>query len=80
MEEKMSNRRRLLTAVIVALLLVVGGVCVGDSGQQYVEAAGRSVSIDSCLISGTDVVCKLSTGSVPARDRKSTRLNSSHRN
>ncbi len=64
----MSNRRRLLTAVIVALLLVVGGVCVGDSGQQYVEAAGRSVSIDSCLISGTDVVCKLSTGSVPASD------------
>ena len=68
MEEKMSNRRRLLTAVIAALLLVVGGVCVGDSGQQYVEAAGRSVSIDSCLISGTDVVCKLSTGSVPASD------------
>ncbi|MCI8775113.1 MAG: hypothetical protein HFI50_14570 [Lachnospiraceae bacterium] len=64
----MSNRRRLLTAVIAALLLVVGGVCVGDSGQQYVEAAGRSVSIDSCLISGTDVVCKLSTGSVPASD------------
>lgn len=64
----MSNRRRLLTAVIAALLLVGGGVCVGDSGQQYVEAAGRSVSIDSCLISGTDVVCKLSTGSVPASD------------
>lgn len=64
----MSNRRRLLTAVIAALLLVVGGVCVGDSGQQYVEAAGRSVSIDSCLISGTDVVCKLSTGNVPASD------------
>lgn len=65
---KMSNRRRLLTAVIAALLLIAGGVCVGDSGQQQVEAAGRSVSIDSCLISGTDVVCQLSTGSVPASD------------
>jgi len=68
MEEKMSNRRRLLTAVIAALLFVAGGVCIGDSGQRYVEAAGRSVSIDSCLLSGTDVVCQISTGSVPASD------------
>lgn len=68
MEEKMSSIRRILIAVIVAVVLVAGGVYIGESGQQQVEAAGRSVSIDSCLISGTDVVCQLSAGSVPASD------------
>lgn len=68
MEEKMRNVRKLLVAVIAAVVLVACGVCVGESGQQYVEAAGRSVSIDSCLISGTDVVCQLKTSSVPASD------------
>lgn len=66
---KMSNVRRILLAVVaVAAVLTIGGFHVCDSGLQHVEAAGRPVSIDSCLISGTDVVCQVSTGSVPAND------------
>lgn len=66
---KMKNvRRTLIAAVAVAAALTVGGFYVSDSGLEQVEAAGRSVSIDSCLISGADVVCQLSTGSVPASD------------
>lgn len=66
---KMKNvRRTLIAAIAVAAALTVGGFYVSDSGLEQVEAAGRSVSIDSCLISGADVVCQLSTGSVPASD------------
>lgn len=66
---KMKNvRRTLIAAIAVAAALTVGGFHVSDSGLEQVEAAGRSVSIDSCLISGADVVCQLSTGSVPASD------------
>lgn len=58
-----------MTAVIaVAIILMIGGFSVCDSSLQQVEAAGRPVSINSCLISGEDVVCQLSTGSVPASD------------
>ncbi len=66
---KMKNvRRTLIAAIAVAAALTVGGFHVSESGLEQVEAAGRSVSIDSCLISGADVVCQLSTGSVPASD------------
>lgn len=66
---KMKNvKRTLIAAIAVAAALTIGGFHVGESGLQQVEAAGRSVSIDSCLISGSDVVCQLSTGSVPASD------------
>lgn len=65
----MKNVRRILTAVAaVAIILMIGGFSICESGLQQVEAAGRPVSINSCLISGADVVCQLSTGSVPASD------------
>lgn len=65
----MKNVRRILTAVaVVAIILMIGGFSICESGLQQVEAAGRPVSINSCLISGADVVCQLSTGSVPASD------------
>ncbi len=53
---------------MTAAVLTVGGAHVCDNGLQHVEAAGRPVSINSCQIAGTDVVCQLSTGSVPAND------------
>lgn len=66
---KMKNvRRTLIAAIAFAAALTLGGFHLSDSGLEQVEAAGRSVSIDSCLISGADVVCQLSTGSVPASD------------
>ena len=60
--------RTLIAAIAVAAALTIGGFHVGDGGLETVEAAGRPVSIDSCLISGSDVVCQLSTGSVPSSD------------
>jgi len=67
---KMKNIRRLLTAVAAAAVIVTaaGNFHAGESGPWQVEAAGRPVSIDSCLISGDSVVCQLSAGSVPACD------------
>ncbi len=53
---------------MTAAVLTVGGAHVCDNGLRHVEAAGRPVSINSCQIAGTDVVCQLSTGSVPAND------------
>ncbi|MCI8358786.1 MAG: hypothetical protein HFI51_11675 [Lachnospiraceae bacterium] len=64
----MSNVRKILLAVMTAAVLTVGGAHVCDNGLRHVEAAGRPVSINSCQIAGTDVVCQLSTGSVPAND------------
>ncbi len=65
---RMSNVRKILLAVMTAAVLTVGGAHVCDNGLRHVEAAGRPVSINSCQIAGTDVVCQLSTGSVPAND------------
>lgn len=56
----------ILTAAIC--VLAVGGTNVMGDDMSYVEAAGRPVRIDSCLISGSNVICQLSTGSVPASD------------
>ncbi len=51
-------------AAAIGVLAAVGG---RDSAL-YAEAAGRPVSIDSCLISDEDVVCEISTSSVPSSD------------
>lgn len=55
----------MLTAILV---LTIGSFHMTEDSMPYVEAAGRPVKIASCLISGSNVVCQLSTGSVPAND------------
>ena len=52
-------------AVIALVLLTVGAA--GTMPLQ-VKAEGRPVAIDSCQISGTDVICQISAGSVPSSD------------
>lgn len=52
---------------VAAGILAAAGVG-GWNGADRVEAAGRPVSIDSCLISDEDVVCEISTSSVPSSD------------
>lgn len=49
---------------------VMGLVCGPITGEniRQVEAAGRPVSISSCLIEGSDVVCQLQASRVPASD------------
>ncbi len=69
--KKMHAVKKILAAVTVlatvALSSKVTGV-VTDNRGAVAEAAGRVVSVDSCLISGDNVVVNVSTKNVPASD------------
>jgi len=60
----------MILAVLTAAVcvLAMGSTKIMGDEMAYVEAAGRPVKIDSCLISGTNVVCQLSAGSIPSSD------------
>lgn len=66
----MRNIRKMILAVLTAAvcILAMGSTKIMGDEMAYVEAAGRPVKIDSCLISGTNVVCQLSAGSIPSSD------------
>ena len=66
----MRNIRKMILAVLTAAVcvLAMGSTKIMGDEMAYVEAAGRPVKIDSCLISGTNVVCQLSAGSIPSSD------------
>ena len=51
-------------ALAFLLLLTVSVIICGGS----VQAAGRPVTIRSCLIAGGDVLCNVTAGSVPSSD------------
>lgn len=51
-----------------AILLAVCIVMIAGAGQVKVEAAGRPVSISSCLISGDEVVCEIRASRIPSSD------------
>lgn len=55
-------------AAVVMILMTAGAIVMAPQSTLYAEAAGRPVAISSCTISGADVVCQISTGSVPASD------------
>ncbi len=60
--------RKILAGVMVLATVAMAGKAVGvvtDNRGQVSEAAGRPVSINSCVISGGDVVVNVSAGSVP---------------
>ncbi|MCH5258624.1 MAG: hypothetical protein J1F18_02665 [Lachnospiraceae bacterium] len=54
--------------VVITLALTLGGAFFGKDNTLYVKADGRPVSISSCTISGSNVVCQLTAGSVPSSD------------
>ncbi len=58
-------RKKILAAV--AGLAVLGAVFACGVPLQA-QAQGRPVAITSCLISGSDVICEIKAGSVPASD------------
>ena len=62
--------RRIRTALcmIAAVALTAGAAFFSKDNTINAEASGRPVSIKSCTISGSDVVCQLSAGSVPSGD------------
>lgn len=63
-------RRQMIKMLKSALAMIVtaGILTAGGNTTLTVEASGRPVSFTSCLLSGTDVVCQLSAGYVPASD------------
>lgn len=63
----MKKKNKIMLTVMAAAIGVLAAVGGRDSAF-YAEAAGRPVSIDSCLISDEDVVCEISTSSVPSSD------------
>ncbi len=67
----MQQIRRIIRTIVItaaAIMLVSGNGAVWEGNPQTVMAAGRPVAIDSCLISGSNVVCQIRTGSVPSSD------------
>lgn len=60
--------RPMLMAALAAAILAVGGAVISPYHTLQAQAAGRPVKIESCTISGGEVVCQVSTGSVPASD------------
>ena len=58
---------KILAVAACTILLAFSGT-LPRSGMCHVQAAGRSVTITSCLISGSDVVCQLNASSVPTSD------------
>ena len=65
---KIKKTVMMLLATVVTVVIAVGGAVLPESNTMQVEASGRPVSIDTCLITGTDVVCQISASSVPASD------------
>ena len=53
---------------LIAVMLIVGMFFLTAGTALTVWAAGRTVAIDSCLISGTEVICQISASKVPASD------------
>lgn len=59
---------RRINIAVHSLLCFLGMLLLLGSSSLQAEAADRTVSIDSCLISGSDVVCQISASSIPASD------------
>lgn len=55
-----------IIAVFAATTMVI--LTAAGSFSFNTNAAGRPVSIDSCIISGSDVICQLSASSIPSSD------------
>lgn len=67
-KRKSKNVRSMLCTALAAMILLVGAVVLSPGCKMQVRAEGRPVSIDSCTISGSDVVCQISAGRVPSSD------------
>lgn len=71
MEIEMYTIRKTVIAMMTAAATIITAAGAAVLPQNHViqaEAAGRPVSISSCLISGSEVHCQISAGSVPASD------------
>lgn len=69
---KRRNERKSLISILMATVAVtfvaMGALFASPHNMLCAEAAGRPVAIDSCKISGGEVVCQISAGNVPSTD------------
>lgn len=63
-----SRRKMTVVSAVFVFILMAAGAFFGAENTLYAEASGRPVAISSCTIAGADVVCQLSSGSVPSSD------------
>ena len=69
--KKMYTVKKILAAVTVLATVALSSKVTGlvtDNRGAVAEAAGRVVSIDSCVISGDNVVVNVSAKNVPSSD------------
>jgi len=69
--KKMNIAKKILAGVMIFTTMTFSTDMVGiftGSNTSVVEAAGRVVNIDSCTISGSNVVVNVSTSSLPSTD------------
>lgn len=59
---------KVIRKAAAAMALVAGVAAFAGIGAGEAEAAGRTVAITSCTVSGTDVVCEISADPVPHSD------------
>lgn len=67
----MGKNRRILKAAVKAASAMVLAACVAafaGKGLREAEAAGRTVAISSCTVSGSEVVCEITAAPVPSSD------------
>ncbi len=64
----MGNKKIWRAVIKAAAAVAVAGVAVFAGKVQDVRAAGRTVAIESCTVSGDQVVCEISASPVPSSD------------
>ncbi len=66
--DRKSRKKGMLWTALTVLFAVVCCVVMNPYTALHAKAAGRPVTISSCTIAGSDVVCQISAGSVPSSD------------
>ncbi len=66
--DRKSRKKGMLWTELTVLFAVVCCVVMNPYTALHAKAAGRPVTISSCTIAGSDVVCQISAGSVPSSD------------
>lgn len=59
---------KLKNIILLIAIIIFSATFPVEFGTTEVHAAGRTVSIDSCVITGADVICNLNASSVPSSD------------
>lgn len=62
------NRTKKQMLITAAAIFIISSLLSIFDKPMYTEASGRPVAIESCLISGSDVVCQIKASSIPSSD------------